>query len=132
VPLFVKSRRHSHRKQRALRVRGDVVHTFGTLLTPCALGCMILGFYLLGSAFKDPLAADSTMLLTASLLLSLGFMLTSYILRSAMSGIRSGTGIRTARSGPEKPAAPPLGDERVAESPLPFRSTYTDPARVRR
>lgn len=133
--LFPPHRKDRH-AQRTLRVRGDAMHTFGTLLTPLAIALVSLGFYLLGSAFSYPLATDAGVLITASFLLSLGFVLLSYLLRSMVTGKSSR---RTARGQPTlhedlppPPQMPAFQKEPESEAPLPSHRIYVDSARVRR
>lgn len=61
------------------------LRSFSTLLAFLAAGFLAPGFYLLVSAFLQPLAADSASLVAAALLLSLGFVILSYLLRSVVS-----------------------------------------------
>jgi hypothetical protein len=127
-------RRKDSRLQRTLRVRGDVMHTFGTLLTPLAIALVALGFYLLGSAFSHPLTTDAGVLIAASFLLSLGFVLLSYLLRSLVTGRPSWRAVRRQPSLNEDLPPPPQipAFQKEPEPPLPFHRIYVDSARVRR
>lgn len=85
MPLHLAHFKRVSRPRRNLRARGDILHTFGTLLATLAMGLVAAGFYLLGSAFLHPVTADSALLLVAALMLSLGFVVLSYLLRSAVA-----------------------------------------------
>lgn len=133
-------RRHFSRGERShleksLRLRGDVVHTFGTLLTPMAIGLVVLGFYLLGSAVAQPLTANSGSVLAASLILALGFVMLSYLLRNAMAARhqKDVEHVRAPRRRREAPGpARTVVVARESVSSLPFQRGYIDSARIRR
>lgn len=72
--------RHS---RKALCVRADAAHTFGTLLTPLALASVLLGFLLLQQALSHPLTTDGIAVIFPSVLLAAGLILLSYLLRSS-------------------------------------------------
>jgi hypothetical protein len=129
----VLTRGHAHKP---LRIRGGVVHTFATLLAPLAISLVFLGFYLLGSAVAHPLTADSVSLIVASIILALGFLLLSYLLRTAMASLHLA---RTERSRghnllAEPSAILPSGVEQDphASATLAFHRSYVDSARIRR
>lgn len=128
------SRRSTSHLEKSLRLRGDVVHTFGTLLTPFAIALVVLGFYLLGTAVGQPLAANSNSVLAASLILALGFVMMSYLLRNAMALRHQAHVERVRMSGRGREARRPTGTAVVAQDtaslPLPVR--YVDSARIRR
>lgn len=136
MPPLIQSRRIPRRVKRTLRVRGDAAHTFGTLLTPLAVALVALGFYLLGSAFSHPLTADSGVLLTASIVLALGFVLLSYLLRSAMTAASSPHSApsrrNTAGNSPRERAGPTTTYTEEPAAPLSFHRVYVDSARIRR
>lgn len=117
-------------------MRGDIAHTFGTLLTPASIALVALGFYLLGSAFAHPLTADSAVLLTASIVLSLGFLLLSYLLRSAViatnfrhSMQRRGTPPKSSSRADTLPAATHAEEH---STPPASHRLHVDSARYRR
>jgi|GEM_PF-2226938 hypothetical protein len=129
-----------NRPRRNLRLRADALRTFGPLLAPVALGLVALGFYLLGSAVAHPLSANSSQLLSAALILSLGFVLLSYLLRAAVTAAPHRTGTPLRRASPmhsartqvlPPPGVPPDSDVQPASS-LPFHRMYVDRARVQR
>jgi hypothetical protein len=129
------SRMHSH-AHKSLRLRGDVVHTFGTLLTPLAIALVALGFYLLGTAVAEPLTSNAALLLIASIILALGFVLLSYLLRTAMVShnrphVRR---IRIRTLFEEQPTQSRTVVVAPAEphGTLPFQRSYVDSARIRR
>jgi hypothetical protein len=130
---IVPTREHAHKP---LRIRGGVAHTFGTLLAPLAISLVSLGFYLLASAVAHPLTADSVSLIVASIILALGFLLLSYLLRTAVvSRHLARTGRPRGHNLFADPSAIPPSD--VAQSPhapatLPFHRSYVDSARIRR
>jgi len=128
------SRTHSH-AHKSLRLRGDVVHTFGTLLTPLAIALVALGFYLLGNAVANPLSSNAASLLFASIILALGFVLLSYLLRTAMaSHQRPPTErVRIRNSYADSPNSTQTIVVASAEPGiLPFQRSYVDSARIRR
>jgi hypothetical protein len=108
------------------------MHTFGTLLIPLAFACVSLGFYLLGSELRHPLVADSAMLLTSSILLSLGFLLLSYLLRSSMAGKHAARSLRPQNGVGEARQKSGEMERRLTEAPQSFHRRYVDSARVRR
>lgn len=112
------------------------MHTFGALLAPVALLLVAFGFYLLASAFAQPHAADSVLLLAASMILSLGFLLLSYLLRSAMSGEppRRAAHRRPAQQEdlPVPPPMPAFKKDPQSDPSLAFHRIYVDSARIRR
>jgi hypothetical protein len=129
------SRGERSHQEKSLRLRGDVVHTFGTLLTPTAIGLVVLGFYLLGSAVAQPLTANSGSVLAASLILALGFVMLSYLLRNAMAARHQVDVERVRVPRRRRDAHGPARTVVVAQEPvssLPFQRGYIDSARIRR
>lgn len=124
------------RAPRNLRTRGDALHTFGTLLAPLAMGLVAAGFYVLGSAFLHPLTADSASVLVAALALALGFVLLSYLLRSAMASQPSRRAPRVRQSvfkgSPSKMPQPVSSAKTESQMQLPSHRTYVDRARILR
>jgi small-conductance mechanosensitive channel len=130
------SSRIRSRTHKSLRLRGDAVHTFGTLLAPLAIGLVALGFYLLGTAVAEPLSSNAALVLVASILLALGFVLLSYLLRTAMISHRRphARRMRIRERLEEQPAEAHSIVVAPAEPPgkLPFQRSYVDSARIRR
>ena len=133
MPLRLFAEKRTGPVRRNLRACGDGLHTFGTLTAPLALGLIAAGFYLLGAAFLHPVAADSASLILAALLLSLGFVLVSYLLRSAMAAQ-----VRRCASPPSRLVPESLSDQppqqphtgKRQDIPLPSHRTYVDRARI--
>lgn len=133
MPLRLLAEKRTAPARRNLRVCGDGLHTFGTLTGPLAIGLIAAGFYLLGAAFLHPVAADSASLILGALLLSLGFVLVSYLLRSAMA-----SQVRTRVSPPARLVPetfsdrPPqqLRSDSQQDIPLPSHRMYVDRARI--
>lgn len=109
------------------------LRSFTALLAFLVIGLLAPGFYLLGSAFVHPLEADSASLVAAALLLSLGFVILSYLLRSMLS-TEPLRGVPRARSLPQSAAGElPQNAGREGEPvPLPSHRIYVDRARVSR
>jgi hypothetical protein len=105
------------------------------LLTPMAIGLVVLGFYLLGSAVAQPLTANSGSVLAASLILALGFVMLSYLLRNAMAARHQVDVERVRVPRRRRDAHGPARTVVVAQEPvssLPFQRGYIDSARIRR
>lgn len=133
MPLRLLAEKRTGPTRRSLRACGDGLHTFGTLTAPLAIGLISAGFYLLGAAFLHPVAADSASLILAALLLSLGFVLVSYLLRSAMSAQVRRRVVPPARLAPETFSARPpqqLRSDKQQDIPLPSHRMYVDRARI--
>jgi len=133
MPLRLLGEKRTGPVRRNLRACGDALHTFGTLTAPLAIGLIAVGFYLLGTAFLHPVAADSASLIVAALLLSLGFVLVSYLLRSAMSAQARGRVSRPSCLRPERFADQPPPQPHPGEKcdiPLPSHRIYVDRARI--
>jgi len=117
-------------------LRGDVVHTFGTLLTPLAIALVALGFYLLGNAVANPLSSNAASLLFASIILALGFVLVSYLLRTAMASHQrpheKRIRISHAYGATPEPSQTIVVTHAQPSGSLPFQRSYVDSARIRR
>ena len=122
--------------QRRPRLRADGVHTFGVYLFPMAVVLVAFGFYLLGSAVSEPLSSNSASVLVASIFLSLGFVLLSYLLRTAMSANHRTRTIRfrvriPQQEGPSRPRTIVVKPPETAGG-LPYQRSDVDSAWIRR
>ena len=118
---------------KALRVRADVPHTFGTLLTPLALGLILWGLYLLERTIAHPLQEDASSILFGSVIMAAGLILLGYLLNSIHISVRSQRHATPALQVAALPSSRRKIDPASPEpAPHPFHSIYVDHVRISR
>ena len=73
--------RPTPRHPRPLAIRAGLARTFGGLVGFLALLFLLLGLYLLGDAFENPLTAQAVVVLAAAISITLAVILFFYLLK---------------------------------------------------